>query len=667
MKKWETAHIDKELAKELAFECDIDPFVAMIAASRGYDDPAVLEEFLSDELIFADPYELADMGKAVDCINNAVENDELIAVYGDYDCDGVTATALLYTYLTNRGARVVCRIPNRFTEGYGMNKEGVEELHSKGVSLIITVDNGISCKEEIDYANELGIKVVVTDHHLPPEELPCAVAVVDPHREDDQSCFKDICGVGVAFNLICALEGAQPEEMIEAYGDLVAIGTIGDVMPLKSENRAFVKAGLYSIKAGQRVGIAALIKVAGLDNVAFSSQKVSFGLVPRINAAGRMGSAERSLRLLTTTDSDEAMSLAEEIAAENIKRQQIEKDIFEEAQSIIETQNLFRDRVIVVAGENWHHGIVGIVASKICEYYGKPAIVLSIDGEVAHGSGRSIEGFSLYDCIDSAREFTEKFGGHSLAAGLTLKKENIDVFRRMVNDFAHTVESVMPVLRLDCKLNPAALSLDLVDALSVLQPFGTGNSVPVFGLFGAELDKISAVGGGKHLKLSFVKGPVAFQAMLFSCSEEAFPFNKGDVLDLAVGLDTNVYNGKEYLSIIIKDFRLSGINDISLAKEIAEYDDFCSLIPADYSRIAPSREECGAVYKFLSRGKVSVTAAEQRFMNEFGLAKVRIIIDIFVELGLVEKIKGEIYWLAVKNIGGKVNLEDSLILRRVRG
>lgn len=667
MKKWEIANIDKELAKELAFECDIDPFVAMIAASRGYNDPVALEEFLSDELVFANPYELADMPKAVECINSSIENNELIAVYGDYDCDGVTATALLYTYLKGRGARVVYRIPDRFSEGYGMNKQAINELYSMGVSLIITVDNGISCNDEIDLANQLGIKVVVTDHHLPPQKLPSAVAIIDPHRNDDISEFKNICGVGVAFNLICALQGAEPEEMIEEYGDLVAIGTIADVMPLLGVNRSFVKAGIENIIAGQRVGVAALMQVSGLDNASFSASRVSFGLVPRLNAAGRMGSAERALKLLIADDTHEAMKLAEEIACENIKRQQIEKTTFEEAQKIIEESCIYTDRVIVVAGENWHHGIVGIVASRICEYYGKPAIVLSIEGNVAHGSGRSIEGFSLYDCIDSARVYTEKFGGHSLAAGLSIKSENIGLFTKAVNEYARSVESVVPVLKLDCKLNPAALSLDLVYALSILKPFGMGNNVPVFGIFGAEIEKISTVGGGKHLKLSFVKGDTAFQAMLFSCSENAFPFKKGDVLDLAIGLDSNVYNGKEYLSIIIKDYRLSGVNDSSLAREISQYYDFCSLITGDYSSIAPTRDECGAVYKFLSREKVSLIAVEQRFMNEFGLAKVKIIIDIFIELGLVEKIKDEIYWLVTKNSGVKVNLEDSTVLRRVRG
>lgn len=667
MKKWEVSKIDKELAKELAFECDIDPFVAMIAASRGYDDPALLDEFLSTEPIFSDAFSFADMGKAVECINEAINNDELIAIYGDYDCDGVTATALLYSYLVKRNARVICRIPDRFSEGYGMNKSAVEELYSMGVTLIVTVDNGISCYDEIEFANSLGIKTVVTDHHLPPEKLPNALAVVDPHIVDDYSDFKDICGVGVAFYLICALDGAEPEEMIEEYGDLVALGTIGDVMPLVSINRSFVRVGINKILNGSRVGIAALMKIAGIDNSVFSASRVAFGLVPRINAAGRMGSAQRAFKLLVTQDEKEAYDLAKEISEENTLRQQIEKTILDDAVSIIENKGLFHQRVIVVSGENWHHGIVGIVASRICEMYGKPTIVLSVDGDITHGSGRSIEGFSLYDCINNAAEYIEKFGGHELAAGVTLKKENIEVFAGAVNDYARKVNPAIPILKLDCKLNPIALSIDLFDELSVMQPFGAGNNVPIFGIFGVKLDKISSVAGGKHLKLCLSKRDVSFQAMLFSCSEETFPYKSGDILDIAVVLDTSVFNGKRYLSIIIKDYRISGINDTNLAQQIVDYDDFCALVSRDYSHIAPTREECALVYKHISKGAVSAKAVEQIFMNEFGLAKVRIIIDIFVELGLVCKTKNETKTLYVNTNGGKVDLENSSILKRARG
>ncbi len=667
MKKWEVYKIDKELAKELAMECDIDPFVAMIAASRGYDDPALLEEFLSTEPMFSDPFSLTDIEKAVECINEAIANDELIAVYGDYDCDGVTATALLFSYLTKRGARVVCRIPDRFSEGYGMNKAAVEELYSMGVSLIVTVDNGISCFDEIEFANKLGIKVVVTDHHLPPENLPNALAVVDPHRMDDYSEFKDICGVGVAFNLICALEGAEPEEMIGEYGDLVALGTIGDVMPLVSVNRSFVRVGIEQILNGNRVGICALMKVAGIDNAAFSASRVAFGLVPRINAAGRMGSAQRAFKLLVTEDEQEAYDLAQEIGEENTLRQQIEKAILDEAVGIIEKEYLYHQRVIVVSGENWHHGIVGIVASRICEMYGKPTIVLSIDGDVAHGSGRSIDGFSLYDCINSATQYTQKFGGHELAAGVTVKKENIEVFASAVNDYARTVSPVVPVLKLDCKLNPIALSIDLFDELNVMQPFGTGNNIPLFGIFGVKLEKISSVAGGKHLKLSFIKDNTSFRAMLFSCSEEAFEYKLGDVLDIAVVLDVSLFNGKRYLSVIIKDYRISGVLDNNLAQELADYDDFCALVPKCYNAIAPTREECAVIYKFLNRGTASAKATEQKFMNQFGIAKVRMIIDIFIELGLISKTNNECEMLYINSGGGKVDLENSSILKRARG
>lgn len=667
MKKWQLSKIDKELAKNLAEECDVDPFVAMIAASRGYDDPALLEEFLSEELIFSDPYSLSDMEKAVECINNSLLNDELIAVFGDYDCDGVTATALLYSYLRDKGARVIYRIPNRFKDGYGINLDAVKELHAEGVSLIVTVDNGISCFEEIKLANQLGMKVVVTDHHLPPEKLPNAEAIVDPHKKDDFSGLNDICGVGVAFNLVCALEDAEPEEMIDRYGDLVALGTIGDVMPLVGENRSFVKYGLNLIKSGRRLGIEALMKAAGLENNSFSSQRISFGLVPRINAAGRMGSADRALLLLITEDLNEADALATEISEDNTKRQQIEKEIFEEAMSIIKRDGLYNERVIVVSGENWHHGIVGIVASRICEYYGKPAIVLSIEDELAHGSGRSIDGFSLYDSIDYAKEYTVKFGGHSLAAGVTLKKEQIDLFAGTVNMYARSVPAAIPVLNLDCKLNPAALSLDLFYAINVMQPFGAGNSMPVFGIFGAELEKISPVGGGKHLKLSFIKGPAAFQTILFSYSVETFPFKVGDVLDLAVSLDANFYNSREYLSIVLKEFRLSGVDDSDLAQQYALYSDFSSLVPGDYSIIAPTREECGAVYKFIHKSPSSAASLEQRFMNNYGLAKVKIILDVFNDLDLIEQSNDDAKIISVKNIEQKVDLESSAILKRIRG
>ncbi|MBE6728693.1 MAG: single-stranded-DNA-specific exonuclease RecJ [Ruminococcaceae bacterium] len=668
MRKWEISKVDKQLAKVLAEECDIDPFVAMLASSRGYDDPVLLEQFLSDETVFADPYELKDIVKAAECINGAIENNETIAVYGDYDCDGVTATALLYSYLLERNANVLYHIPDRFEEGYGMNITAIDSLKVKGVSLIITVDNGISCYDEIEYAKKLGIKVVVSDHHLPPEKTPDAEAVINPHQSDDISGFKEVCGVAVAFKLVCAIEHSMPEEMIWRYGDLVALGTLGDVMPLVNENRSFVKAGFGMLKNGNRLGVKTLLQVAGLNKDDFSVSRITFGLVPRINAAGRMGSAKRALELLICKDNEKALLLAEEINGENISRQEIEKEIYKEAKNLIEVQGLYRHRVIVVAGESWHHGIVGIVASRICEHYGKPAIVLSTDGEISHGSGRSIEGFSLYDAINSAALYTEKFGGHEQAAGMTIKRENIEAFRNAVNLYASRCKPVIPVLKLDCKLNPAAINLDLVYSLKELAPFGTGNPVPVFGIYGVQIEKITSIAGDKHLKISFIKGAVVFQAVLFSCGEKAFPFSKGEIIDIAVTLDTNFYNGKEYLSIQIKDYRYSGVKDDDLAFQRAVYDDFSNGVNADYKAFAPEIDQCRAVYKYMLHKDVACENVIQHFMNDIGYAKVKIILDILKEMSLVDvNITANTEILSVANKGGKVKLEDSKILKRVRG
>ena len=482
------------------------------------------------------------------------------------------------------------------------------------------------------------------------------------------SYFKEFCGVAVAFKLVCAVDDSLPEEMIYRYGDLVALGTVGDVMPLVNENRSFVKAGFDIIRRRSRLGLSALIDISGIDNGKFTVGKISFGLVPRINAAGRMGSADRALKLLITDSPQMAQRLAEEINGENISRQETEKEIYHEAQSIIEAQELFNHRVIVVAGENWHHGIVGIVASRICEHYGKPTIVLSINEDIAHGSGRSLECFSLYDAVSYAALYTEKFGGHEQAAGLTLKKENIEAFRNKINEYAKSIKPVTPVLKLDCRLNPAALSLDLVYALETLQPYGAGNPVPLFGIYSVQIEKITSVGNGRHLKISFIKGAVSFQAMLFSCEENAFPFKKGEFLDIAVLLETNFYNGKEYLSIQIKDYRYAGINDENLAEQISSYDDFSNNISGDYRNFCPTIDECRTVYRHIYREASVTEGVVQRCANDIGIAKTKIILDILFEMSLIDRknIRGtEI--LSVINVGSKVDLEQSKILKRVRG
>lgn len=656
LKKWQVASFDKELAKELAVECEIDPIVALIASARGYTDPCDLEEFLSDEPCFSDPYEMADIEKAAEIINNSIELGEKIAVYGDYDCDGVTATALLYSYLKSRNANCCYYIPDRFDEGYGMNISAVKKLFNEHTKLIVTVDNGIVCNEEIALAKELNMKVVVTDHHLPSDNLPCADAVVDPHRKDCPSEFKEICGAEVAFRLICVMENKEPEELLPYFADILALAVIADIMPLTLENRSIVKYGVQKLKNSPLTGLSALLNVAGIDISSVNASRIAFGLCPRINAAGRMGKADRAVELLITDNMMTALSIANEIDSENSLRQQIEKKIFEQAVGIIESQKLMYDRVIVAAGENWHHGVVGIVAARITEKYGCPAVLISIDGDLACGSGRSIDGFSLYNAIDSCRDLMIKFGGHEQAAGITLKPQDIEEFRNRINDYAAGLSFVPPVLKLDCKLNPSALSLDLAFSLEQLEPFGAGNKSPLFGVYGVTLERVTPVASNKHLRLLFSKGANSFQAMLFGVSTDNFCFEAGDILDLAVSVEANLYKGEYSVSVQIKALRISGIDDDVLFDHLAEYNNFMSGKEYDYKKLLPTREEVGTVFKKISERDILPDRIKYIFMNDLGFGKTSVSLNVLEELGLIIKTSNGKY-RAVTGI--KTNLLNS--------
>ena len=664
-KKWIVSKTDKQAAQYLADECDVDPFVALIAASRGYTDPADLEDFLSAEPVFASPYELPDMQRAVSVINSAIQNDLLIAVFGDYDCDGITSTALLYSYLKERGARAVYYIPDRFDEGYGMSTSAIDKLHSGGVDLIITVDNGISCANEIAYAAALGIQTVVTDHHLPPAVLPDAAAVVDPHIKGSACEFKDISGVFVAFKLVCALDDSEPEQLAHKYADLVAIGLISDVMPLKNENRDMVKIGLNAINNTSKMGIIALLNSASIKRGEVTASKIAFGISPRINAAGRMDNAETALKLLLSNDFHEAAGLAQQLENYNAERQKTEQSIFLEAVQLIEKQNLAYNRVIVVAGENWHKGVVGIVASRIVEKYGKPAIVLSVEenGE-ASGSGRSIAGFSLYDAIFSSKDLLLKFGGHELAAGVSLTAQNIEDFRKSINLYAEKSQPVYPVLNLDCKLNPAGMTVDLAEAVKTLEPFGMGNPTPVFGVFGVRLDRIIPLSNNKHSKLLLSKDGNVLEAVVFGVSTDTVPFAIGDIIDIAVTIDVNEYGGKRFLSVIIKNWRISGINEDKFFNDITMYEYFKSGTSADFD--IPTREEIGTVYRSTA-SPVTEEMLRQKQANGLGYFKTMIAIDVLKELSLVNA-ECDGGCVKIKQAAGvKANLSDSQILKKLRG
>ncbi len=634
VKKWIVGAPDREKAKLLAEECDIDPFAALIAVGRGIDNEGELELLISEEPILCDPLELADIRIAADYINNAIKCNTKIAVFGDYDCDGVVATSLLYDYLKGRGADVIAYIPDRVDEGYGMNCAAIDKLSLQGVGLIITVDNGISCANEIEYAESLGIKTVVTDHHLPPERLPSAIAVVDPHRKDCPSAFKDICGAEVAFKLVCVLDDKEPEEMLPRYADILAVATIGDVMPLTNENRSIVKAGIRKIKSSSNIGIAAILNMAGVDRNNIDAGKISFGIVPRINAAGRMGSAYRAFELLTSNSTIDALKIAGPIDDDNVRRQQIEKEIFKSAVKMIEDNGYQYNRVIVVCGENWHFGVLGIAASRICERYGKPTLVLSSENGVAHGSGRSFSGFHLYDAINACSDILLKYGGHELAAGVSVKDDKVDEFRQKINQYAAAKPLAVPKLNIDLRLNPAGMSVDMAFAIKSLEPFGTGNPAPIFGIFGVTLEKITALAGGKHLKLLCRKNGNAFQAVLFGVTPEQFCFVSGDVIDLAVTLDTNFYQEKYNLSVQIKSVKMSATDQDAYFEEKQLFDDFLSGYDTDYAAIFPSRAEVGSIYKTITSGPISAERL-RHIKTDIGYAKTQAAIKTLDELGLV--------------------------------
>ncbi len=659
-KKWVVESGDKALALRLAEMCDTDPFLTLIAVSRGYTLPDELEMFFAPEPILNSPWELPDIEAAAEAINGAIEENKKIAVFGDYDCDGITATALLYSYLKKRGANVIYYLPDRFTDGYGMNNTAIDYLKGEGVELIITVDNGIAAKNEVEYAKTLGIGTVITDHHLPPEILPDALAVVDPHIGGCE--FPDVSGVMVAFKVVCATAGAEPEELLPEYADLLAIGLVADIMPLKNENRSAVRAGIDAINNTKKMGIIALLNAASIGRGTLTAGKIAFGIAPRLNAVGRMSSPIPALELLLSEDFGRANELAALIEEQNRKRQSEEAGVFSAALRMIEQNGYNHHRVIVAAGENWHHGVLGIAAAKITEKYGKPAILLSIQDGVASGSGRSIEGFSLYDALKSNEELLTKFGGHKQAAGLTLEQNKIELLREGLNNFARQTAAAVPTLRLDCRLNPEAITLDLAEALEALEPFGMGNPTPVFGIYNLEITRVNELSGGKHTKLLLSKNGHSMQAMLFSTPTAEFPFSVGDLVDVAVTLAINEYNGAKNVTVMVKAIKKSGISEDAVFNDLALYDAFKCGEQADYPTVV--RDDIIAVYRQIS-ASANEEALKQRLLGSTGMFKTLIALDVLEELGLIIRRCG-ISGNQIRVVSGKkAELENSEILKRL--
>lgn len=673
LRKWEVRPLDKERAAAFAQTYGVPFFLAMLMNIRGLDDAAHLREFLGEGEPLSDPFLLKDMDKAAARITRAVDNMEKIAVYGDYDADGVTSTAMLYSYLETRGADVIFYIPQREGEGYGMNIGAVEYLKEQGVSLIVTVDNGISSVQEVARANELGIDVVVTDHHRPQEILPDAVAVVDAYRPDDTSPYKHFSGVGIAFKLLMALEdgAGDVEDLLEAYSDLAAIGTIGDIVPLTGENRTLIRAGLERLSQSDRPGVQALLENAGIAGKALTSTNVAFTLVPRINATGRMGAPERAVRLLISGYEEEAEVLSEEICADNEERRRVEAEIAEAAFADIEAKGYMKDRVVVVDGENWHHGVIGIVASRVTERCGKPCMIISRGETEAKGSGRSIEGFSLFEAICACGDLLIKFGGHPMAAGITLKPENIEAFRKRINQYAaeHFPQMPTQTVTLDCKLNPAALSVSMAQSLTQLEPFGNGNPQPVFGLFNMELSNVTPVGGGGHLRLTLEKNGAVITAMRFNTKPEELPYHIGDKIDLAVQLEAREFRGQPSLTVIVRDMKFAAFNTEKNIASLASFEKWQRgevLSAEDKNRLYPDRACLAAIYRALRTVNGKETN-QVRFVSQFGkdmtLGLFKTALLVFEERGLVHsEIADDTFTATLIETSGKTDITRSPVL-----
>lgn len=673
LRKWEVRPLDKERAAAFAQTYGVPFFLAMLMNIRGLDDAAHLREFLGEGEPLSDPFLLKDMDKAAARITRAVDNMEKIAVYGDYDADGVTSTAMLYSYLETRGADVIFYIPQREGEGYGMNIGAVEYLKEQGVSLIVTVDNGISSVQEVARANELGIDVVVTDHHRPQEILPDAVAVVDAYRPDDTSPYKHFSGVGIAFKLLMALEdgAGDVEDLLEAYSDLAAIGTIGDIVPLTGENRTLIRAGLERLSQSDRPGVQALLENAGIAGKALTSTNVAFTLVPRINATGRMGAPERAVRLLISGYEEEAEVLSEEICADNEERRRVEAEIAEAAFADIEAKGYMKDRVVVVDGENWHHGVIGIVASRVTERCGKPCMIISRGETEAKGSGRSIEGFSLFEAICACGDLLIKFGGHPMAAGITLKPENIEAFRKRINQYAaeHFPQMPTQTVTLDCKLNPAALSVSMAQSLTQLEPFGNGNPQPVFGLFNMELSNVTPVGGGGHLRLTLEKNGAVITAMRFNTKPEELAYHIGDKIDLAVQLEAREFRGQPSLTVIVRDMKFAAFNTEKNIASLASFEKWQRgevLSAEDKNRLYPDRACLAAIYRALRTVNGKETD-QVRFVSQFGkdmtLGLFKTALLVFEERGLVHsEIADDTFTATLIETSGKTDITRSPVL-----
>ena len=623
---------------------------------------------------------MRDMDRAVARVRRAVENGETITVYGDYDVDGITSTCLLTQFLQSLGADVRPYIPGRLEEGYGLNREAVAAQARQGVGLIITVDCGITALDEADYARELGVDLVITDHHACKDRLPQAAAVVDPHRPDCPYPFKGLAGVGVALKLAMAVAGPEKAGAVfRQYRDLAAVGTVADVMPMTGENRTIVRQGLDDLHPPRRLGFAKLIECAGLSERPMTSVTVGYALAPRINASGRLGRAEVALELLLTQDPDRAEALAQTLCDLNRERQTIEGDIFQQCVQRLTEQP--QSGAIVLADQQWHQGVVGIVASRLAEKYSCPAFMICLQDGKGKGSCRSFAGFNLFAALERCAPLLEGFGGHALAAGFTIREENIPAFAAAMNDYVCACtggEEMVSALDIDGELDDVGLlTLEGVEGLELLEPYGAGNPKPVFSLSGCLVSAVNEVGGGRHLKLKLTASGRSFDAIFFSATAEEAGVGPGDRVDVAFTPQINEYRGWRSVQLQLCDLRPA----LTRAQaERALYEKFRRgepLTRQEAEALLPSREEFVTLWRYLKghAGQAPLEATAHRLARSIARSAGRretvmrtlVCLEVFDERGLIrlEHTTDHLH-IALRSVDGKVNLDDSCIMRKLR-
>ena len=667
---------EQQYVATLAAQQKESALLAGILAARGITDPDEALTLLAGEEELSDPELLTDMHKACQRIWQAIDNGETIVVYGDYDVDGVTATALLYQHLKGMGATVKCMLPSREGDGYGLSKNAIQSIHDKGCQLIVTVDNGISAVEEAEFAAQLGVDLIITDHHLPPEQLPKAVAVVDPRREDDTSPFKGLCGAGVAFKLCAALDGCPAEEMLDYCGDLAAVGTVADVMPLIGENRTLVKAGLRQLQQTDRPGMEALLEEVGLAGKPVTAENVSYAIAPRINAAGRMDSAVTALQLVLCEDPDRAAELAHKLNQINVQRQETETQIFQAVQQQLEQQpDCLEDRVMLLWGRDWHPGVIGIVASRMVERTGRPVIIVTVDqqGE-GKGSGRSVQGFNLHACIGSCADLLIRYGGHAMAAGLSVREENLPELRRRLNEWAARECPVLhtPPLCCDLAIHLDRITVDSVRRLEQLAPYGAENPTPVFLLQNAVLDGVYSVSEGKHSRLRLRQGNASIYAVWFGMAPEQLPYATGDVVDAALNL--SVYDAPRgaQLSGRIIDLHPAGLGSCTAeqAALVQALRRGAPLTPDQKTLITPPRSHIIAVYRELQARRWHAEDMQPLCakLGEENTGKTLVAVTALEQVGLITAAQrgSAKFWELVPSTGKK-NIADAPVLKCLEG